>query len=942
MATVTEEPVAKEEAVIDGPEEGEEETLASIKQELDELMAKLDSGTELGADLEADLEKVKELTEKMKTLAEVTDAAQTSEPEQGLAEEQDLVDEEKPTIENENRPTPPWWTLECRRAINARRNAMRSFSKNATQENLENFRKMRHEARNVIRQAQEIWKEKRAEAGGDDADKSKSGVEGTKETGWGLAEKGFTHCIRVKGLHPRYIKDLRLLIQNVIGMGLVKFVPAPRNSVYVGISFSTKEHLDEAIKILSDSPLGLKLQIETPDGEIIAGGSLEGSEQTDPMILLQDALQDGGPTSEEEYQKQIEWKEQVTTNSLRTLSQVLEREITVVMKDRTEGFLWKMEKLRPCPLTETLSDRYQTFSGVDDATGQADLGYRAFGSNVTSRVVRSPHVRKVVEVMKHFMLSSGKELYNHQDKSGFWLSLVVRSNYAGEIMLLVTVRTKGEEEANKEFDIFKPRFEEYFGEGGAGSDCNIVSIHMKASYQHTRALVKHMYGTEYLEEMAAGLRVQIFNKTYFWSNPIGVNLLCETIAEAMELTDETGVVELGCSTGIIGMYIAKRCKTVFELDKLGTSLGQAKSNAKLNEIENMQFVECNNFDTLPSHIKTMLKGYKRVCALLNDTSNNARTTVEMLLIRHLQAVERVIYVMMVNKDCVRNILALCNPEGGTPFVIVKVIPLDITPSIIHSEVVVVLARPKVLPGLTEVITPKPGPPITAPEKSQNYWKYGAATGSKRKWWDSNQNAGGGEKGRSGKRKNAGWGNAPALNNSRYNRPGQGLTGIGSRIQMALTQTLQGIPLGAAVDPNAAVKLEEVIVSAIKKAGVLDKGPNMGGGGGGVGGGGWGGNYGNYSGYPAGNGYGFQGPPSAGGGGYGGYNMSGAGYNNTWRGYGNTGQGWGSGGGAGGQMGWGNTSGNATQSWGTGTGTWRSGAGTGMGNNMGQGGPRYNY
>ncbi|CAG2065303.1 unnamed protein product, partial [Timema podura] len=181
-------------------------------------------------------------------------------------------------------------------------------------------------------------------------------------------------------------------------MGLVKFVPAPRNSVYVGISFSTKEHLDEAIKILSDSPLGLKLQIETPDGEIIAGGSIEGSEQTDPMILLQDALQDGGPTSEEEYQKQIEWKEQVTTNSLRTLSQVLEREITVVMKDRTEGFLWKMEKLRPCPLTETLSDRYQTFSGVDDATGQADLGYRAFGSNVTSRVVRSPHVRKVVEV----------------------------------------------------------------------------------------------------------------------------------------------------------------------------------------------------------------------------------------------------------------------------------------------------------------------------------------------------------------------------------------------------------------------------------------------------------------------------------------------------------------------------------------------------------------
>ncbi|CAG2059017.1 unnamed protein product [Timema podura] len=270
MATVKEEPVVEEEPVVnDGPEESEGETLVSIKQELDELMAKLDSGSELGADLGADLEKVKELTEKMKTLAEMADTTQTSEPEQrdggkagyhlgknhphytrlgsnhnlligspfyckssaldhvttkaGLAEEQDFVDEDKPTIENENRPTPPWWTLECRKAINARRNAMRSFSKNATQENLENFRKMRHEARNVIRQAQEIWKvqinfpyelaaaaklgEKRAEAGGDDADKSKSGPDATnKETGWGLAEKGFTHCIRVKGLHPRYIK----------------------------------------------------------------------------------------------------------------------------------------------------------------------------------------------------------------------------------------------------------------------------------------------------------------------------------------------------------------------------------------------------------------------------------------------------------------------------------------------------------------------------------------------------------------------------------------------------------------------------------------------------------------------------------------------------------------------------------------------------------------
>ncbi|XP_063233974.1 uncharacterized protein LOC134537451 isoform X2 [Bacillus rossius redtenbacheri] len=511
----------------------------------------------------------------------------------------------------------------------------------------------------------------------------------------------FPYGVKVKGLHTRYIKDLRLLIENMIGTGLVKFEPTPRNSSFVGICFREEEHLEEALKLFRSKPLGLNLKVMSADEKTDLLPD-DGGDGHDPMRLLQEAMQEGGPTNETDYKQQLVWKEQVIRSSLDTLSKVLEQHLSVVVKDRTDDLLFKVEPLRHTELTETLSERYQTFTGMDTRTGRVGLGFRALGSHVPSRVLRSQHMIKVVEVMEEFMLQSGRSLHCPENRKNepFWVSLAVRSNFEGKVMLIMTIRLRNEQKAPRELEKLQKELTMLFN-SEEGKSCNVVSAHVKIMIGN-RPDFRRIWGLKSLVERVGDVSVRIHNNTYFWSYPIGVRLLCETIESSLDLTEETVVLELGVNTGIIGMWLSKSCRLVYELDRVEENLMHARSNALMNEIKNMMYIH-GSLELSLENLAEELAQYKRIVAVINDTNNNARVPSELRAVQQCAMIEKVVYVMMVNKNCTHNLRALCKPEdkGGEPFVIVKVVPLDITPHIILSEVVVVLARPSVLGNAVE-------------------------------------------------------------------------------------------------------------------------------------------------------------------------------------------------------------------------------------------------
>lgn len=63
-------------------------------------------------------------------------------------------------------------------------------------------------------------------------------------------------------------------------------------------------------------------------------------------------------------------------------------------------------------------------------------------------------------------------------------------------------------------------------------------------------------GSEALDEIVGGIKIQLAPKTNFWSNPAGAENVAKTVIDLLSPTPTTTVLEVGCGIGLIGLMMA--------------------------------------------------------------------------------------------------------------------------------------------------------------------------------------------------------------------------------------------------------------------------------------------------------------------------------------------------------------------------------------------------
>lgn len=69
-------------------------------------------------------------------------------------------------------------------------------------------------------------------------------------------------------------------------------------------------------------------------------------------------------------------------------------------------------------------------------------------------------------------------------------------------------------------------------------------------------------GSEALDEVVGGLKIQLAPKTNFWSNTAGAENVANAVIDLLAPTSKTVVLEIGCGIGLIGLMMAsvsKKC-----------------------------------------------------------------------------------------------------------------------------------------------------------------------------------------------------------------------------------------------------------------------------------------------------------------------------------------------------------------------------------------------
>jgi len=98
-----------------------------------------------------------------------------------------------------------------------------------------------------------------------------------------------------------------------------------------------------------------------------------------------------------------------------------------------------------------------------------------------------------------------------------------------------------------------------------------------------------LFGNEKIVDNIGNYKYNISPLSFYQVNPVQIEVLYTLAKEFANLKKEDYVFDLYCGIGTIGIFVAKQCKKVIGVEIVEDAIKDAKINASLNNIENIEF-----------------------------------------------------------------------------------------------------------------------------------------------------------------------------------------------------------------------------------------------------------------------------------------------------------------------------------------------------------------
>ena len=99
-----------------------------------------------------------------------------------------------------------------------------------------------------------------------------------------------------------------------------------------------------------------------------------------------------------------------------------------------------------------------------------------------------------------------------------------------------------------------------------------------------------LYGSGKIEEELMGCRFRISPNAFYQVNPVMTEILYGKALDFLSLTGKETVIDAYCGTGTIGILASKKADRVFGVELNADAVKDAKENAELNNIANIDFI----------------------------------------------------------------------------------------------------------------------------------------------------------------------------------------------------------------------------------------------------------------------------------------------------------------------------------------------------------------
>ena len=156
-------------------------------------------------------------------------------------------------------------------------------------------------------------------------------------------------------------------------------------------------------------------------------------------------------------------------------------------------------------------------------------------------------------------------------------------------------------------------------------------------------------------------------------------LLYKKVIEYIQPKKEDSVLDLYCGTGTIGIFVSKYCKKVTGIEINESAIKNAKENAKMNNISNIEFI-CKDSSKAVSELRDK---YDKIIV------DPPRAGLDKNTIEFLKAskAKKIVYVSCDPVTLARDLKVL-----NSVYEIKEITPVDMFPYTHHVETVCILER----------------------------------------------------------------------------------------------------------------------------------------------------------------------------------------------------------------------------------------------------------
>ena len=198
-------------------------------------------------------------------------------------------------------------------------------------------------------------------------------------------------------------------------------------------------------------------------------------------------------------------------------------------------------------------------------------------------LIQNPISENIAKFIIEFIKVNKISIYNEKTKKGLFRHIVIKVGIkTGEIMCILVINGT---DIPKENELVQKLISNY---------PNIKTIVKNKNTKDTNVILGNenidMYGNGYIKDILGDYIFKISPLSFYQVNPIQAEKLYNLGVEVAKITKNDVVFDLYCGIGTISLFMAKFAKKVYGVEIVQQAIQDAKENAKLNNINNVEFV----------------------------------------------------------------------------------------------------------------------------------------------------------------------------------------------------------------------------------------------------------------------------------------------------------------------------------------------------------------